>query len=196
MGRSVVAISGRTCTGKSGLARRLAERFGYHRIKTSALARSAAEKRGALADRRALQVTGDALDEETESRWVWDAFNQEISSLAADVPVVIDSIRTWKQLEPFRASREYDLIHVHLYGPTAELRSRFLRKHGSEEFDEADLIKGDEDIGEFERDADVRINTHYTDGEDTFVRVAARLRLYAPPHIRCVDVLVGGAIRK
>jgi adenylosuccinate synthase len=79
-----------------------------------------------------------------------------------------------------------------LYGPDEELKRRFLRKHSSDEFNDADLIKNQEDISKFAADADVRINTSYTDGEDTFVRVAARLRLYAPPDLRCVDVLVGG----
>ena len=41
-------------------------------------------------------------------------------------------------------------------------------------------------------DADVRINTGRSDGRDTLVRVAGRLGLYSPPHVRCVDVLVGG----
>lgn len=192
MTRPVVVISGRICTGKSGLARRLADRFDYHRIKTAEIVEAAAKERSRAVSRKELQRVGDQLDEETDSKWVFEFFERETKRLGPEVPIVIDSVRTWKQLEPFRASRECQLVHVHLYGPTEELKARFLGKHSSDEFSDADLIKDKEDIAKFAADADVRINTNYTDGEDTFVRVAARLRLYAPPDFRCVDVLVGG----
>lgn len=186
-------ISGRVSTGKSGLARRLEERFGYHRIKTSQLVQSEASRRGEASNsRRDLQRFGDILDAETSSLWVFEDYAAAVRNLAGDVPVVIDSIRTWRQLEPFRASRDCDLVHVHLYGSPDQLKERFLRKHTADEFDESDLIKNDKDIESFARDADVRINTNYTDGEDTFIRVAARLKLFPPPDLKCVDVIIGG----
>lgn len=193
MRRIVVVISGHICTGKSGLARRLEEQFGFHRMKTADLVRSEAAKRGSPTDRKSLQEIGDLLDEASASCWTYSEFERQSREIGLSTPVVIDSIRTWKQLEPFRSSRQINLVHVHLYGSKDQLRERFERKVGpANEYDEANIVKHESDIEAFSQDADVRINTDFTDGGDTVVRVAARLRLYPPPDLRCVDVIIGG----
>lgn len=196
--RRVVLISGHTCTGKSGLARRLHEEFGYHRIHTSQILKRIAKKRKLTLDRRSLQKLGDSLDAKTQHRWVLDAAIAAARRLPAGKPIVIDNIRTWDQLERFRQQRNFEVMHTHLYAPRIELERRFERKNikehrrPSETYSRADLIKNERDIVRFKEDADVRINTLRTDSRDTLVRVAARLGLYAPSGSRCVDVIVGG----
>ncbi|GAB2179079.1 adenylosuccinate synthetase [Dongia sp. agr-C8] len=110
--------------------------------------------------------------------------------------VVIDNIRKAKQLQHFRHRHDLDVIHAHLWAERNELESRFKevneRKGRVESYTDADLIKDENDIIAFKRDADVRIYTTHTDSSDTLVRVAARLGLYSPPDVRCVDVIVGG----
>lgn len=197
--RQVVLISGRICTGKSGLARRLRDEFGYHPIHTSDVLREVAEERGVKADRLSLQELGDELDRETEHRWVLTAVENHVAELATDQPVVLDNIRTPKQLDFFRKKHEWQIVHAHLYASPIEiLRERYEGRledrpgEAAKDFDDADLLKSVDDVNQLARDSDVRINTARTDGRDTLVRVAARLGLYSPPSVRCVDVLVGG----
>lgn len=196
--RQVVLISGRMCSGKSGLGRRLRDEFGYSLIRTGGLLLEEARRRGLATDRAALHALGDALNEETDHRWVLTAVEQQAGRIPEGIPLVVDNVRTAQQLEHFRKNHVRNLIHAHLYAPQAILHERFERKHdqrGSVDlgtYSEADILKNDEDIKFFRKDADVRINTGRTDGRDTLVRVAARLGLYSAPDVKCVDVLVGG----
>ncbi len=193
--RQVVLVSGHICSGKSGLGQRLCDEFGYDLIRTSDILREEAQRRGLPTDRLSLQAIGDTMDEETQHRWVFQAVEKHIVNLDANIPIVIDNVRTSQQLEHFRRFHDWQTVHAHLYAPRAELESRFQKKHAAEAglgYTGADLLKNEQDILFFKQDADVRINTGRTDGRDTLVRVAARLGLYSPPDIRCVDVLVGG----
>jgi adenylosuccinate synthase len=196
--RQIVLVSGRICSGKSGLARRLSEEFGYQLLKTSTVLLEESKRRGLKSDRLSLSALGDELDEETNHRWVLQATLNAALNLGESIPIVVDNVRTAQQLEQFRAARIGEVVHAHLYAPKAELEKRF-RSRSTERpcettanYSEADLLKNDNDIQRFMADADVRINTARTDGRDTLVRVAARLGLYSPPGIRCVDVLIGG----
>lgn len=196
--RQVVLISGRICTGKTGLANSLRDEFGYHLIRTSeVLTRIAAARRG-KSDRLSLQDLGDVLDGETEHKWLFDEVLKIANDLPPNVPVVVDNVRTAEQLDFFRKSPSLKLIHVHLYAPIEELNRRFRKRANRREqeaassYSEADLLKDGGDVVFFKNDADVRINTGRTDTADNVVRVAARLGLYSPPSVRCVDVVVGG----
>jgi len=195
--RKVIAISGHICTGKSELGRRLQDQFGYHLIKTSDILRRIANERGMESTRRALQALGDELDVETKHEWVLTASLASATAINPTKPIVIDNIRTREQLEHFRRRHDLAVIHAHLWAGREELERRFKKKNadaGAEaaSYTDADLIKHEGDILAFKSDADVRINTERTDSSDTLVRVAARLGLYSPPDIRCVDVIVGG----
>ena len=195
--RPVVLISGRTCTGKSELAMCLRDELKFLLIGSSEILKGEAKRRGGNTDRLSLQALGDTLDEETKHRWLFDEF-RKIAESKPDTPVVIDSIRTAAQLEYFRTNPALAVVHVHLYAPPEELQLRFKNRvldrptETASSHDEADLVKDDETIEFFKKDADVRINTGRTDTRDNFVRVAARLGVYSPPSIRCVDVIVGG----
>ncbi len=196
--RHVVLVSGRVCNGKSGLAKRLAEEFGYYIVKTSEILRREARRSGTQMDRRSLQALGDRMDEESQGSWILDEVLSRMSTLPPNQSIVVDNIRTAAQLDQFRRNPAVTVAHVHLYAPTKELHARFARRASSdpslahETYESIDHIKVDADIDSFKKDADVRINTGRTDQRDSLVRVAARLGLYSPPNVRCVDVLVGG----
>ena len=165
--RRVVLISGRLCTGKSGLANSLKNEFGYEVLSFG--------------------------DDVSLNQNVYASTLNRLKSLPVDVPIVVDSIQSKGQLAPFRAARDMEVIHVHLYAPFEVLKQRFAKGGGHEaSYMVRDSLRSDEDVDYFKKDADVRINTDRTDNEDTFVRVAARLGLYSPPDVKCVDVVVGG----
>lgn len=196
--RQLLLISGRMCNGKSGLARRMNEEFGYSIVKTSEVLRAEAIKRCTQTDRQSLQAFGTKRDQETNHQWVFDAVRERAGNLPEDTPIVVDNIRTREQLETFRRSDLFYVVHAHLYTSRTILEKRFSDKQkqfGSDSdvnYSAADLLKNPEDIDFFRDEADVRINTARTDGRDSLVRVAARLGLYSPPGERCVDVLIGG----
>jgi adenylosuccinate synthase len=197
--KQIVLISGHICSGKSRLAQGLAGQFGFRAVKTSAAVRNYAIGRGRLTSRIALQTLGDEFDRDTDGRWVCD----EVSKISQENPgvdrVVVDAVRIRTQIERFRERFGWRVVHVHLSAPMPVLEQRFgTRKAEGREADrgisygDANLNKTEKDVDYLIDEADLRIDTSLCDAADTLVRVAARLGLYAPPGIRCVDVIVGG----
>ena len=194
--RRIVLISGHLCTGKSELAEALRSEFNYCVVKSSRILANIARSRGLPTDRMSLQKLGDDLDRETNGAWLYGEV-LEIAK-ASKTLVVVDSVRTKEQLEHFRISSELSAVHVHLYVlDKQELEKRWedrvkqRRSNGASTYPDADLVKNEADIQHFKSDADVRIEASRSDTADTLVRVAARLGLYPPPNLRCVDVVVG-----
>ena len=119
--RQIVLISGRLCTGKSGLATGLHDEFGYHVLKTSDALKTHAGIRGGELDRKALERVGDELDAQTGHRWIYDKAMLFVESLPKDAAIVVDSIRSPEQLEHFRRDHMLGIVHVHLYASDEEL---------------------------------------------------------------------------
>ena len=194
----LVLISGHLCSGKSGLANALEAVFGYEVIKTSELLKTLFHSETDISKRLSLQKYGDQIDQDSGSKWIFDAVTNLIASKPSQKNYVIDHIRTSEQLKHFRNSSIFTTIHVHLYAKNEELVKRYSQRSLAKfsdpnaEYKNADSVKTTDDIDFFATDADVRINTARTDVGDTLVRVAARLGLYSPPDVRCVDVIIGG----
>lgn len=188
-----MVLTGHTCAGKTNLALGLERDYGYLRIKTSDVVRKHAAVRNYEPDRKFLQEFGDDLDREFGSKWIFNYVDGEVTNNPQCRKFVVDSIRTAKQLEFFRAHRETKIIHVHLFAGENHLRARFDQKYGGDTgYNSADIIKRESDIKRFKEDADIRINVEGTYGSDTLVRVAAQLNLYPAPETKNVDVIVGG----
>lgn len=196
--RKAILISGRFLTGKSGLAELLHEEFGFSLFRTSNTLDIACRERGKDAQRQNHAEICKLLDDETAGEWLVKAVDAATSTSSDLSPVVVDGVRTFAQVNGFRTSGRWEVFHVHLYAGNGSLEGRFAQyreMHGLGDqftYDMFDHIASDSDVDAFKRDADVRINTARTDDRDNLVRVAARLGLYSPPDIRCVDVLVGG----
>ena len=193
----VVVLSGHSRTGKTSLAEGLQKRFQFYWIKTSVVVREHAVQHKLPHNRKGLQDLGDVFDAEIGHDWVYRYVEKVIEVLDEhhhhDRDIVVDSVRTWEQLAPFRNSSSIKLVHVHLYANSEEIIKRVREKYGADTaVDENDIIKRESDIARFKEDADVRINTDFTDTKDTLVRVIARLGLVSPPDRKQVDVLIGG----
>jgi len=110
--------------------------------------------------------------------------------------IVVDHVSSPEQVKKCRERFGPDLVHVHLYTTNETLRRRYRESEGAAadapSYEEIDHLADENKIAKLKNDADVRIFTERTDDADTLVRVAARLHLFTPPEVRCVDVLVGG----
>lgn len=192
--RQIVVISGKTCSGKSGLADLLAKEYGF----------------AVVCDRRASQDSDwhlrldqpAMLDRRRELKgadhehWMLHETNARCSNDAGGSPLVVDHLNTLAQVLEFRKTFGANLIHVHLYASDPTLQKRYAeRVKGQTEpvpYDQVNQLRNQAEIELLKADADVRIYTERSDSNDTLVRVAARLHLFTPPEIRCVDVLIGG----
>ncbi|WP_448092356.1 adenylosuccinate synthetase [Pseudomonas lini] len=190
--RQIVVISGKTCSGKSGLASLLEKEFGF----------------AVVYDRRAIDdsewrrrmAQPDIPDRRHEAKDA-DQWMLRETLAACEVekdgrPLVVDHLNTLAQVLQFRQVFGANLVHVHLYASDPTLHGRYAKRIEGQanplSYDEVNQLKDQTEIQALKDDADVRVYTERSDSNDTLVRVAARLHLYTPPEIRCVDVLIGG----
>src|SRR6185312_8696645 len=192
----IVIISGKTCSGKTGLANLLHERYGFRVISTRVVLGGELELGAGAGTRPDLIQRGRAKDEDTQSGWVVEAIQSIMGTLNDGQGIVVDHVSSPEQVERCREQFGPDLIHVHLYATKETLLRRYAKSEGratnAPPYDKIDHLTDDSRIVKLKNDADVRIFTDRTDDTDTLVRVAARLHLFTPPEVRCVDVLVGG----
>ena len=192
----IVIISGKTCTGKTGLANLLNKRYGFQVISTREMLREYLGKNSRRFSRDQLIKAGIELDKKTRSHWVAKKVAAIAKSIPSDVGIAVDHVSSPKQVEAFRKQFGPNLVHVHLYASTETLHRRYKKSEGRTKnappYNEIDHLTDDAKIAKLKNDADVRIFTDRTDDNDTLVRVAAHLHLFSSPDVRCVDVLVGG----
>ncbi|RMN34752.1 Adenylosuccinate synthetase [Pseudomonas coronafaciens pv. coronafaciens] len=192
--RQIVVISGKTCSGKSGLASLLEKEFGFAVVSNRRFVddpqwRSGMEQPEMLDRRR-------ELDDVDVDRWMLLETQVICQKEKEGRPLVVDHLHTLDQVLQFRQTFGADLVHVHLYASDPTLQERYAKRIDGEldplSYDEVNPLRDDAEIQALKDDADVRVYTERSDSNDTLVRVAARLHLYTPPEIRCVDVLIGG----
>ncbi|MBK5374637.1 adenylosuccinate synthetase [Pseudomonas sp. TH43] len=192
--RQIVVISGKTCSGKSGLANLLEKEFGFAVVSNRRLIddpqwRLRMEQPEMLDRRR-------ELDDADFDQWMLLETHAMCKKEKAGRPLVVDHLTTLEQVLKFRQAFGANLVHVHLYASDPTLHERYAtRVKGDSDpspYDEVNKLRDQSEIQALKDDADVRIYTERSDSNDTLVRVAARLHLYTPPEIRCVDVLIGG----
>lgn len=193
--RQIVVISGKTCSGKSGLADLLEREFQFRVVRSRRVLHGPDSPEADSGD-TAILSGGKQADKQTDPTGLLHATQEVLKGLDPAKSVVVDHLSTPAEVAQFRRVFGEDLIHVHLYASNETLQARYARTEGAREnapsYAEIDHLKDEQDIDALKNDADVRIYTTRSDSRDTLVRVAARLHLFTPPEIRCVDVLIGG----
>lgn len=192
--RQIVVISGKTCSGKSGLANLLEKEFGFAVVRDRRAFQDAewslSMDQPAILDRRR------ELEESEYEQWMLLETKAICAKEKDGRPLVVDHLDTLAQVLQFRQAFGANLVHVHLYASDPTLQERYANRTQGEAdplpYVEVNQLREQGEIKALKEDADVRIYTERSDSNDTLVRVAARLHLYTPPEIRCVDVLIGG----
>lgn len=192
--RQIVVISGKTCSGKSELAHLLEKEFNFLVVGDRRASQDAewnfSMEQPPLVDRRR------ELDDAQNAAWMLDETKKICAAHHIDRPLVVDHLDSVKQVLQFRETFGANLVHVHLYASDNTLHERYEKRVEGESnpapYDEVNQLRDQTEINSLKEDADVRIYTERCDSKDTLVRVAARLHLFTPPEIRCVDVLIGG----
>ncbi|WP_431825088.1 adenylosuccinate synthetase [Burkholderia sp. F1] len=194
--RQIVVISGKPCSGKTGLADLLEQEFQFCVVRARQVSVDFCNTEVDANEGETLTARGQEADEATDSRWLLDATLGVLEGLDSTKSVVVDHVGSPSQVAQFRRVFGENLIHVHLYASKETLQERYAKRKAPKtnalSYDEIDRLKDEKDIAAFKNDADVRIYTTRSDAQDTLIRVAARLHLFTPPDIRCVDVLIGG----
>ena len=194
MARHVLLLSGAISSGKSTLARGLADRFGAVHIRSRQLL--LARLPDIHEERADLQTAGASLDAATNGRWVAEDVSAAAVTQSDDVILVVDAIRIPAQISAFREIFGPRVVHIHLLAPDTALETRYRERKGTtvEFASHADASKDPTEaaVGTLASLADVVIDTGLCTEEDVLVRAASQLGYYSRSYARLVDVLVGG----
>lgn len=191
---TVLLLSGAIAGGKTTLARNLSSACSARHISTSRLL-------GLLSgtdtlERSELQDIGLASGYQ-EGQWIIDAITQAAADRTRHGPVVVDAVRTLRQIADIRraAAGDWRIVHVHLTGDPRQLAGRYRPASPPDRpWGEAMRSPAEAAVSDLEAEADAVIDTTTADPADVTARVLARIAststrgnagLYA-------DVLVGG----
>lgn len=197
-------VSGEIASGKTTLAHKLQENFGFQILRTRNAITDLAKKKlkGQEPDRTFLQKFGATLDHKDGGKWLLDYYQNDFSSSFAENSFfVVDSIRILKQIQQFRGAYSFIVFHIHLFASPRVLQERFLEREevsqlsrdaGLKKYEIAKSDPTERQVHTLETDADLSIDTEFSTIQDVFIRVASFLKLLAPTKNELVDVIVGG----
>ncbi|MEL7585263.1 MAG: adenylosuccinate synthetase [Prolixibacteraceae bacterium] len=200
----IVVLTGEICTGKSTLADKLENVFGFKHCKTKeGLSFFAKRKlKGKIPDRDFLQKYGEHLDTEEDGKWVLEYF-QHLYQKEFDRKnfYVIDSARILKQIQHLRDAYSYFVFHIHLEASKESLETRFYERGEmknlpkeiqKEKYNRYKRDPTEQQVDTLKEEADLIIDTDKCNEEDVFIRVASFFKLLPPTNNALVDVIVGG----
>jgi len=192
----IILLSGPISSGKSTLAKGLAERYGMTIFKTNEIIKKRVRKDLAQ-DRKVLQAEGERLDKKTKGRWVLEELIEWSNHLDLGSDAVIDSLRIKEQIQAIREAYGAKVIHVHLTAPLNELEQRFnkRRQQGREkdfQYSEVNADPTEKQVEDLADIADVVVNTKRCTDQDVLIRTMSYLNIRTGRGAGFVDVVVGG----
>lgn len=193
MGLRAIVISGKVGTGKSSLARRIANALNARLVRSKDLILQL--KPRTIRTRRAMQLAGQRLDHETNGKWLTEALSQQLATSRGDETIVVDSVRIAAQVAALRRSG-WVVTHIHLEASDGTLERRYeIKRTQMGELKDYETVSRnwtEKHVNELGNVADTVIDAERCSEDDVYCRVMARLiprPMLLPP---VVDVLVGG----
>lgn len=187
----VIAISGPIASGKSVIAEEITKRFNAHRISTRQLLIDA----GVENERKALIEAGKRLDQDTDGAWVLDGSRKYIERHKACDVVVIDAVRTERQIHHLRETFGERFVHVHVEVPFATAKERYGTRGATGDLPSYDEVRADpteNGVWSLDLIADRVVKNVNCDPQSLLARALAGLKLFPAEPERTVDVVVGG----
>ena len=192
----IIILSGPISSGKSTLAKGLAQRFNMTILKTSKILQN--RVRSQLAgDRKVLQAAGERLDKKTRGRWILDELTKLISQNPPITEITIDSLRIEEQISAIREAFGPIVIHVHLTAPMNELEQRYYKRRelGKEKdfkYSEVKENRTEKQVENLTNIADIVVDTKRCTEQDVLIRTVSHLRVRSGRGTGFVDVVIGG----
>lgn len=191
--RRIILLSGPVSSGKTHLSKRLEDQFGLLILRTRELLVEKSPKHSD--DRLPLQAVGDQFDRETDGKWVLSALMEIINSPSKSKLVVVDCVRTNKQIEHIRNAYRSGVTHVHLTAPVDVLRQRYNQRYArasAPSYDRVMSNKTESGVWKLAETADIVIDSKQCNPDDVLVRAASYTSLYGESDDGYVDVIIGG----
>jgi adenylosuccinate synthase len=187
----LIAISGPVASGKSVVAEELIKRFNAHRISTRQLLIDS----GGENERTALIESGKRLDRETDGTWVLELSRKYIERHESCDVVVIDAVRTERQIHHLREAFGERFCHVHVEVPLEIAKQRYDSRGTAGDQPPYEEIMADpteNGVWSLNLIANRVVRNVSCDPASLLARVLAGLRLFPAEPERTVDVVVGG----
>ncbi len=190
-------LSGPVASGKTTLARNLADRFGMNVLRTRDWLKTELENRG-RGGRADLQREGERLDQETNGTWILKCLARDLRANGTTESVAVDSVRIEKQIHVIRDAYGTAVTHIHMTAPVPVLSQRYEKRQqestdpDSMTYEDVRRNKTEFLVDELQDVADVVVDSDRCTQEGVLVRVASRLGLYGLASSGYVDVIVGG----
>lgn len=200
----ILLLSGEIAAGKTTLAHKLEENFGFTVLKTRLALKELGKKKlkGNEPDRTFFQKYGRQLDKDNEGKWLLDYFQLNYGSdLDTKSFFVVDSIRIKDQLKQFRQAYNFLVFHIHLTASPQCLEERYMQREevihlktedATKKYELAKADPTEKHVPKLAEDADLNIDTELSTKDDVLIRIASFLKLLAPTKNSLVDVIIGG----
>jgi adenylosuccinate synthase len=189
--KRLIAISGPVASGKSVVAEELLKRFKAHRISTRQLLIDA----GTENERTALIEAGNRLDRETDGTWVLEGSRRYIERHEKCDVIIIDAVRTERQIDHLREAFGERFCHVHVEVPFELAKQRYESRGAVGDLPPYEEVRADpteNGVWSLNLIANRVVANVNCDPESLLARAVAGLGLFPAEPERTVDVVVGG----
>lgn len=192
----LILLSGPISSGKTTLAKGLAEHYGFGIFKTSDVIRSKIQN-GSEANRKILQDEGDKYDRDTNGRWVLNELKIWVDLNSSSTGVIVDSVRIIEQINAINEAYWPHVLHIHLTAAKAELERRYSARSkpgpdASTTYESVKENSTESQIGSLSNSADLVIDTKRCTTDDVLIKAVSYLDIEGATGRGYVDVVVGG----
>jgi adenylosuccinate synthase len=180
MKRTAILLSGRSCTGKSDVAKLISRRLSIELVDALVAIQMQFESAGLFAPAQPVEPADrpEVLIEYLNERWLREGTQETL---------VVDCVWVPAQIHALRRIG-WSITHVHLEAPDS-VRNARKEAASADQIRNVDCDPHDEAMRKM---ADLVIDTHRCPTEDVFVRIAARIQDRPMLVEPLIDVIVGG----